>query len=244
MKWVLGVHRKTNNNFCYGDTGRKPWAIDVLQQCFRYFNRISSVSSTSPSDVNFLVHQAFCEQRNLDLSWYNRWQSVITNHRDNQQISDTFIKDWKADLLTQSKMGFYQTLKNDFAEEQYLSLKSWASRVSITRLRSSSHDLRIERGRYTKDGSKLSTRSCRFCCDIDNIEGLEALLFAESPFLETEEHCLTECPAYQPARATLSNNLKSLIMLKEYGAIMQSEHVKEFGLFLTKCFRIRNPKQQ
>ena len=22
LKWVLGVHKKTNNNFCYGDTGR------------------------------------------------------------------------------------------------------------------------------------------------------------------------------------------------------------------------------
>ena len=31
---------------------------------------------------------------------------------------------------------------------------------------------------------------------------------------------------------SLSDNLKSLIMLKEYGAIMSSHHIKEFGIYL------------
>ena len=29
LKWILGVHKKANNNFCYGDTGRTPWAVEV-----------------------------------------------------------------------------------------------------------------------------------------------------------------------------------------------------------------------
>ena len=30
LKWILGVHKKANNNFCYGDTGRLPWGISTL----------------------------------------------------------------------------------------------------------------------------------------------------------------------------------------------------------------------
>ena len=179
----------------------------------------------------------------LCLSWYHQWQSVISNYGNPYQVSAAFMEDWKADLSTQKKMTFYQKLKDNPNEEQYLALTNWSSRTSIARLRSSSHDLRIERGRYSKDSTSPSTRACRFCCDINQVEALEALPFSECPILETEEHCLTECPAYHPARAALSDNLKSLIMLKEYGVIMQTDHVKEFGLFLSKCFRIRNPKE-
>ena len=43
LKWILGVHKKANNNFCYGDTGRLPWALSVLPQCLRYFDRVSQM---------------------------------------------------------------------------------------------------------------------------------------------------------------------------------------------------------
>ena len=246
LKWVLGVHRRTNNNFCYGDTGRTPWAIEVLPQCIRYFLRVSSPSLTNsnPNDVNFLVYQAVCEQKDLDLSWYKCWHSLTTNYCDIPTITSAFKLDWTKDLSSQRKMNFYRSLKKEPSEEPYLSLHSHPARVSIARLRSSGHDLRIERGRYSEDPSKTSTRTCRFCCDTDTIECLEALPLAEPPVLETEEHCLTECPAYHPVRTLLSDNLKSLLMLKEYGLIMVSEHALEFGKYLSQCYRIRNPDQQ
>ena len=43
LKWILGVHKKTTNNFCYGDTGRFPLALSVLPQCIKYFLRASTV---------------------------------------------------------------------------------------------------------------------------------------------------------------------------------------------------------
>ena len=75
LKWVLGLHKKANNNFCYGDTGRLPWALSVLPQCLRYFDRLSQ-TSPDVSSVNFLVHQTFQEQKNLNLSWYETWNSI------------------------------------------------------------------------------------------------------------------------------------------------------------------------
>ncbi|KAL5263923.1 hypothetical protein ACHWQZ_G005117 [Mnemiopsis leidyi] len=56
LKWILGVHRRTNNNFCYGDTGRTPLAISVLPQCISYFLRASQAVD---GDVNSLLHHTF-----------------------------------------------------------------------------------------------------------------------------------------------------------------------------------------
>ena len=114
--------------------------------------------------------------------------------------------------------------------------------MSIAKLRSSSHDLRVELGRYTKEtGSnyKLS-KACYFCSDINLLEGLVELPFSEEPILETEEHALTECPQYHGLCSNLSENLKCLVLLKEYSATMLSHHLPEFGKFLTDCHRLRN----
>ena len=73
------------------------------------------------------------------------------------------------------------------------------------------------------------------------LEGLIELPFSTDPILETEEHVLTECPKYHQLRSNLSDNLKSLILLKAYGTIMSSSHIYEFGKYLTDCHRLRNP---
>jgi hypothetical protein len=63
-----------------------------------------------------------------------------------------------------------------------------------------------------------------------------------TPIIESEEHVLTECPAYHHIRINLSENLLSLL-LKEYGTIMLSHHLPEFGKYITDCHHRRNPKK-
>ncbi len=75
------------------------------------------------------------------------------------------------------------------------------------------------------------------------MENFECLPFCEDPIIESEEHVLTECPYYHALRIGLSDNLKSLLMLNEYGTIMQSFHVEEFGRYLLNCYHLRNPKK-
>ena len=117
-------------------------------------------------------------------------------------------------------------------------------RTSQRYVRSSSHDLNIEKGRYGHYHLDHSHKLCRFCCDNSDgtMENFEYLPFCEAPIIESEEHVLTECPLYHPLRTSLTENLKSLLMLKEYGHIMSSVHMKEFGKFLLDCHKIRNPK--
>ncbi len=253
LKWVLGVHKKTSNNACYGDTGRTPWAISTLRQCTDYFHRASSAVT---GNVNTMLHHTFSAQKHLNLSWYNTW-SVLIDHCSkakpsmspasavNEHIKDIFTTQWRAELLSQTKMCFYSSTKQTFGEEPYLKLPNRAHRAQIAKLRSSSHDLKIEKGRYTAKQYNKHMKACRFCCtdDPDIISNFEMLPFFEDPVIESEEHVLTECPGYHHLRLRLSDNLKSLIMLKEYGAIMTSRHLPEFGRYLFNCFLHRNPRK-
>ena len=187
--------------------------------------------------------------RDLELYHSVRICSTANQHRADRitptvygDMVNKFVSDWRTDLLSQKKMQFYCNIKQEFGQEQYLSLQNSQSRMQLARFRSSSHDLMIERGRYTKE-SGIWTRVCRFCCNKDNVQCLENLPFFEGTIVENEEHCLTECPMYHAARSSLSDNLKSLLLLKEYGAIMNSIHVHELGKFLCSCHRVRNPKK-
>ena len=163
-----------------------------------------------------------------------------------EYVGETFEQHWRADLRKQSKMKFYNDVKAEFREEPYLELKSRPKRVCIAKLRSSSHDLRVELGRYTSNRYNESMKTCRFCCseDPDVIANLEELPFFETPIIENEDHVLTTCPEYHFLRINLSDNLKSLIMLKEYGAIMTSHHIEEFGKYLVDSWGHRNPHKK
>ena len=251
LKWVLGVHRKTSNNFCYGDSDRYPWALTVLPQCLRYFQRVSQAPE-GPKCVSTLIHHAFQEQKNMNLSWFEAWNEVSRQqHQPPTQSSPVegyhdhmFISQWQSSLLRQSKMEFYRKVKLSFGEEDYLGLQNSAFRAQIAKMRSSSHDLRVETGRYVGNHHDPTKKLCRYCCDNNDgtMTAFVNLPFCEDLILETEEHALTECPAYHHLRSALSENIKSLLMLKEYRVIMSTHHMNEFGRYLVDCHRLRNPK--
>ena len=165
-----------------------------------------------------------------------------------QHTTEIFVSHWVEELLKQPKMAFYVAIKSEFKEESYLQLPNRQHRQIIARLRSSSHDLRVETGRYklvTADSTdKRILKACRFCHSLENMNWLAQLPFFEDPIIETEEHVLTECPGYHNIRLKLSDNLKSLIMLKAYNTIMSTLHADEFGKYLTQSFRQRNPTKR
>ena len=258
LKWVLGVHKKCNNNFCYGDTGRLPWGISVIPQCLRYFDRVSQATDGHNSATT-IIHHAYREQKQLNLPWYQTWSTISAQQQQHNTImnsssapamglgfhSDLFIRQWTDSLKRQNKMSFYLQVKQEcFGEEPYLQIKNRNYRTQIAKIRSSSHDLMIERGRYGKSQFVDAPKACRLCCNTSDgsLEIFECLPFHEKPIIESEEHVLTECPFYHPLRVKLSDNLKSLLMLKAYGPIMSSHHMREFGKFLLDCYYLRTPR--
>ena len=127
-----------------------------------------------------IVRHAFCEQRQLNLNWYNSITAVknrleveeskplIWPNQIRAGLKNWFKRIWNTERSSNNKLKFYNSIKPDFKEELYLrlDLNSTASK-RIAQLRSSSHNLNIETGRYGANRLKLINRVCKHCCTDD-----------------------------------------------------------------------------
>lgn len=66
LKWMLGLHKKASNVFCYGDSGRAPLALRAISQGIKYFRRVETLDSHGECP---LVTHALKEQKANNLDW-------------------------------------------------------------------------------------------------------------------------------------------------------------------------------
>jgi hypothetical protein len=105
------------------------------------------------------------------------WEKVIyANLRARE------VQEWKEGLQRKSKLRLYRTLKKDLRRESYLALPL-DSRRKLTEMRSGTHCLRIETGRWEKE--PLEQRICKVCVC--------------GP-IEDELHVLLDCYPYEKIR--------------------------------------------
>ena len=68
------------------------------------------------------------------------------------------------DQVDHNKLRFYRNIKASFTLEPYIQLvRNRNQRAWLTRLRTSTHTLRVELGRYTVPVTPLSDRTCLYC---------------------------------------------------------------------------------
>ena len=99
-----------------------------------------------------------------------------------QRLLDQFTQSWQHELsVTMGKRRTYKMIKEHFRPEKYLELSPHL-RVPAARLRTSSHPLRIETGRYyLPNALPVEERTCWFC---------------EDGSVEDECHFLFNCKLY------------------------------------------------
>ena len=109
-------------------------------------------------------------------------------------IRNKFIYEWKCKLsnLTQNPiLRTYTLFKTDFHSEPYLeTVTNSKYRTALTKFRTSSHTLEIERGRHTKPITPINLRLCHIC-----------------DLVEDEFHFFMECSLYDTDRKTLLTNV-------------------------------------
>ena len=224
LKWILGVNKKTSNQAIRGDTGRVPISLTVVKQVLHYFNRVTATSE--PEEMS-IVQKAVKEQQALNLPWFatlreilncneNQSKEVTTKYLSNEkpgkniqvQLQRRFIELWETEFVSNKKLCFYNTIKDNFMEEKYLQLtqkRNQGKAADLAKLRMSAHRLQIEVGHYQHQPPE--ERVCHLCTTIDETT-IEA--FLQLPFLElvveTEEHFLQECPFYTDIRKSLPMN--------------------------------------
>jgi len=188
LKYALGVGKSTPNLAVMGDTGEIPLLFKGFRLMLIYWHRLHSLPNES------LVKKALNENVQMRTSWirtieklFNLFQITYSENtntfkaRTKHSVDQKYLKMWDHHLrhLDQPRLEFFKKIKNTFGYECYLDLKHFEIRKSITKLRSSSHPLEIEKGRHSN-----KPRNERLCpvCNLNEVE--------------TEKHFLTKCPTY------------------------------------------------
>ena len=180
-----------------------------------------------------LVKAAIKEQIKSSMSWFSGIRGIIDNFDNGVQSSDyekntspflnalqmadlctpsditanlknIFINSWKASLSNSSKLSFYCSVKEEFRWELYLdSVQSFNERRATSQIRSSSHKLNIETGRYAAKARE--DRICDFCSKFCSSSSSSYLP------IEDEHHFLNICPQGASIRSSYINHLQRLL---------------------------------
>ena len=134
LKWTLGVNKFTSNCAVWGDTGRYPLGIELSSQVYGYLERLEKLSVDSSES---LVRHAFEEQKILNLTWFKRLQAakdIIVQRKGTSkeqalnpkqirtELREYFVEQWNNERSRNGKMGFYNSVKTEFGQENYLHL--------------------------------------------------------------------------------------------------------------------------
>ena len=103
-----------------------------------------------------------------------------------QRLIDNFMQQWSIDVGNNNVLCLYKHFKINLAYENCLDCCKYKKfRESLTQLRLSSHQLRIETGRHGQRRTDRNERKCQICNSSD---------------LEDEYHFVLICPAYVDLR--------------------------------------------
>ena len=145
-----------------------------------------------------------------------------------------YISYWRQTLQHSQKLSFYYTIKQHYSPSTYLDLsRRTPSRKALVKLRISSHELRIETGRYDK--IPREERLCNLC---------------NSNKIEDETHFLLDCPRYSSIRDMFFSKIESKIpflRLLSYETLIShlmnsTDYYINIQLisFISSCFELRD----
>ena len=152
-------------------------------------------------------------------------------------ISNYYKHIWLLEVTNLSRnpiLRTYSMFKTEFRFEKYLeAITDCRYRTAMTKLRSSSHTLEIERGRYTKPKTDISERLCPLCNAVeDGINFLINFKLYEAERLRFFSNLMTKI-----------RNFNELDDVEKFILLMSSEDnqiVTWTGKFIYKSFNIRS----
>lgn len=116
--------------------------------------------------------------------WQNQLNYPVNFLSIKQRIIDMYHQSWYAGINNSNRLETYSIFKHEFNMESYLDfIREKRFRFSLSRFRTSSHQLIIETGRY--NNIPRGQRLCTNCC---------------FNLIENEYHFLMVCPKYRDLR--------------------------------------------
>jgi hypothetical protein len=257
-RFLLGVPKQCPIEALHGELGWSPIYSKIAMSVIKYWHRIANeeegsllsealqvhahLKSKDVSNILDVVEQLVCKLSiKTPLSALKQYTDSQITHIIKNNVHNTIEVEW-LDVLNKppnankqqgNKLRTYNIFKSQFKLESYLlHVKNKAHRKSLCQLRTSTHPLRIEKGRHI--GLNVVDRICQHCSQIK---------------VEDEFHFVFECSLYQQERSTfLQNvynkfpNIEILQPNKQFLWIMSAEdsYVNiETAKFVHNCLQLR-----
>ena len=232
---ILSVNKKTSRLAVLGELGRYPTLIKSIVLSIMYERSITKYQPGA------LVGQALTEMSNDGAvgSWsyrINQIKNILnipiypvywSDHRVSTDVTEKIKSQFDIfylneinktklgnDGLNHNKLRFYSTFKGCFKPEYYLTnINNRNQRAWLTRLRTSSHHLEVEKGRY--QNIPYDERLCRYCSPA-----------FDDPYgrIGNEEHFLHDCKTFANQRRCFFSKLS--IVLPSFPLLSREEKVR------------------
>ena len=212
-KLCLGIKSSTSNTIVYGECGRIPISAHCQINAMKFYFRLKQLSD------NNLTKYVYNELSRLDALGFTTWVSKarclarkfdleidcdnmkIVKDICTSRIKHKFIDSWHEavqNIEANPIMRTYKLFKTSFEEEKYLScIKNYAYMNALCKIRTSSHTLPIEQGRWS--GTVREERLCNKC----NIIG-------------DEYHFITSCSINENERSEFYRKLSEVFKRQQY----------------------------
>ena len=248
IKSSLCLRDSTPTPAILGETGRYPLYVKHHELMLRYLKRFEKM------DKSRVLYKAFQELRDLDSEGHTTWftkSQVIKNMYynpnddtlDSSTIYQTYSRSWLQNINDNNKypkLRTYRTFKGVFALEPYLSSTyNFNHVIALARLRTSAHNLNIEKGRHTNPVTPLQDRTCSFCHSSD---------------IDDEFHFLISCPFHSEKRTHLFesikrdipgfNNMNDQDKFINIMSLQTDDTLKNVARFVSECFKHRDSQSQ
>ena len=216
----LSVNRKTSRLAVLGELGRYPLFIKALSHCINY--KLSLFGPTKQSSLVSDAIQEMREMSSSGVDcWLTRVKKIQTllnipdrplfkrgqGKKTTCLVRGKFDRFWldcinsknnsdliSADQADHNKLRTYRVFKSSFTREPYLDLvRNRNQRSFITRLRTGSHHLHIETGRWTRPVTPVDQRTCSVCTPVSSGPGSQT-------HIDDEYHFLMSCPKFKNVR--------------------------------------------
>ena len=240
VDFFLGVHKRAMWLPVLAEIGRFPLGPKIISQTIAYWIHILNSNSYLRKIYNSMLRQniddvpwiKFIKQILFHLGFDHVWQNQDTfnvhklKHAIQIQLQEKYIEFWKKQKAKHSsKLKFNDAMCPKYEVQRYLlQVKNIEHRCALSKLRTSTHTLKIETGRH--QGIARENRLCIAC----NV-------------IEDEFHFLDECIKNTDTRNKLLKDIyvknSELMNYKPSDLLLQDDNVIQGNIakFVSDCFK-------
>ena len=184
LKHILQVKPSTPNAIVYTELGRCDRISMIKARQKRFYTNCKKLTEEEA------VMRCILELcKDLDIVRYYENLNDGIDVRSREKMKDDIVS------ATTTHCERYRVITDaTYVDAIYGQFLREDKRVAITRWRLSSHDLRVEKGRYTSPRTPREERTCSRC----------------PAYVEDEEHVLFQCPLYECVRVKFRDTFMKL----------------------------------